>query len=163
MKELRTLQSSDELWNLWWMFLQTRDAAFKARQRELLRYGVTLRQSGVLTIVMLKGRTTAAEIARWIIQEPSSVTGLLNRMEKQGLIKRIINPHKVGPVGIVLTAKGRRVYQKTQNRETVRQIMSVLSASERKNMESYLKKLRLQSMKTLKRIRVDSQALEVED
>jgi DNA-binding MarR family transcriptional regulator len=163
MKELRTLQSSDELWNLWWIFLQTRDAVFKVRHRDLLRHGVTLRQSGVLTIVTLNGRTTAAEIARWIMQEPSSVTGLLNRMEKQGLIKRIVNPHKVGPVGIVLTDKGRRIYQKTQNRETVHEMMSVLSASERKNMESYLKKIRLQAMKMIKRTRGDGQALEVED
>ncbi|MDD5191225.1 MAG: MarR family transcriptional regulator, partial [Dehalococcoidales bacterium] len=113
----RFLAGTDQDYNLWALFRQTRDAMIKARERELEKHGISSIQAAVLfTIQDIGPEATPAEISRRLVREPHSISGLLSRMEKQGVIKRAKDLPKRNMVRISLTAKGRELYQYSTQR-----------------------------------------------
>jgi len=137
------LNDEDKDYSLWWLLLQARRAMYKVRSRELHKYGVTPEESAVLLVVNTIGDTaTPAEISRWILREPHSTSGLLERMRKKGLIDKSKDLDRKNLVRVVLTDKGRKALQDSSGRESVYKILSYLSLEERQQMTSLLIKLR---------------------
>lgn len=135
-------QSLDPNYLLWVFLNMTSDALLKARQKELNQYDISNRQAMALLIIQaIDEKVTAAEISRWSFRETHTVTDILSRMEKQGLIRRDKNLHRKNLVRISLTAKGQEVYNKSLERESIKNIMSVLSEEERLQLSFYLEKL----------------------
>jgi DNA-binding MarR family transcriptional regulator len=91
--------------------------------------------------------TTPAEIARRLVREPHSVSGLLSRMEKQGLIKRVKDLPRRNMIRVVMTKKGEEAYKFIIQRTTMHDVMSVLTKQEKKAMWDILLKLRGNSLK----------------
>ena len=87
------LDSTDKEYQLWALLRQTRDAVSRARGKELKEYGISGRQSSILFTIQLIEQTgsipTPAEIARWQFREPHTVSTLLKRMEREGLVKKV--------------------------------------------------------------------------
>ena len=134
--------SSKEDAALWMWLSRTRDAIFRARERELHQYNISCIQSTVMQIIRALGdKATPAEISRWAFRESQSVSELLNRMEKEGLIEKIKDLDRRNMVRVVLTERGLEVYQQTQKYEMVHKVMSSLSAAERQQLRSTLKKV----------------------
>ncbi len=72
-------------YNLWILLSQTRTAIFKAREKELGQYGITVVEAGAyFTIKSIGGQTTPAQISRWLFREHHTITALLNSMERKG-------------------------------------------------------------------------------
>lgn len=139
--------SGDHDYNIWVLMRQTRDAMTRARERELEKAGISSIQAAVLfTIQAIGPESTPAEISRRLVREPHSVSGLLSRMEKQGLIKRVRDLPKRNMVRVVMTAKGQRAYEQSTQRRAMHDIMGVLSEAERKELWSYLETLRARAM-----------------
>ena len=134
---------TDKDFELWVLIHQTRDAIFKLRENELRQHGITTMEAGVLFLIHLIGyKTTPAEISRWIFREPHTVSVLLNRMEKKGLIKKTKNLDRRNLVRISLTEKGKQAYNNTLKRESIRNTIATLSEEERQQLYSYMQKLR---------------------
>jgi DNA-binding MarR family transcriptional regulator len=141
-------KTNDEDYNLWVMLRQTRDAMAKARERELGKHGISSIQGSVLHNIQSIGPdTTPAEIARHLVREPHSVSGLLSRMEKQGLIKRVKDLPRRNMIRVVMTKKGEEAYKFITQRTTMHDVMSVLTKQEKKVMWDILLKLRGNSLK----------------
>ena len=135
----KRFNSVDADQTLWLLLEQTRNAVFKARELELEQYGVSTSQAGVMFVVdTMGGRTRPAEIARWMVREPHSISGLLTRMEKDGLLQRVPDPERRNAVSIILTEKGREICEKVFLRESVRQILSVLDEGQRQQLTNSL-------------------------
>jgi MarR family transcriptional regulator, organic hydroperoxide resistance regulator len=146
--KMNSMLSTDQDYNLWVLLRQTRDAMVKARERELEKYGISSIQAAVLfTIQAIGAEATPAEISRRLVREPHSVSGLLNRMERQGLITRVKDLPKRNMVRVVMTDKGREAYEQSTKRLSMHEIMSVLSEAERNQMWGYLERLRDKAMK----------------
>lgn len=144
----RTYRCDDKDQALWLLLEQTRNAIFKARELELEQYGISTVQSGVMFVIhTLGGRARPAEIARWLVREPHSISGLLSRMERDGLLAREPDPERKNAVAIVLTDKGRHICDMTFKRESVRQILSSLEEDERSHLMGALIKLRDRALK----------------
>jgi len=140
--------STDEEYNLWVLLAQTRDALFKARQKELTDYDISPRQSAVLFIIQAIGdNATAAEIAKYLFRETHSTYELLLRMKKERLIKSIKN--KTKKEVYKLTPKGIRAYNHSLKRDSIREIVTSLSREERVQLKSSLKKLRDTALRIL--------------
>ena len=61
----------------------------RAREMELSRVGITLPQAAALYFLGTARETlTPTKLARLTYKEPHTISGLLNRMEEQGLIKK---------------------------------------------------------------------------
>ena len=81
------LTSVDRDFKLWVLLHQTRDAVHKSAEKELRRFGLSPMEAALLFAVHAIGeRATPAEISRWLFRESHSVSGLLDRMEKKGLV-----------------------------------------------------------------------------
>lgn len=133
---------------IWLLLEQTRNAIYKARSLELEEYGISPVQAGVMFVIhTLGGRARPAEIARWLVREPHSISGLLSRMEEGGRLQREPDLERKNAVSIVLTAEGRDICDKTFQRESVRQAFAGLSDEERKEFMDSLVKLRDRALK----------------
>ena len=121
----------------------TGEAVFKVRKKELSRYGLPPRQASVLFAIQTLGeKGTSAEIAHFLFREHHSVSGILKRMEKDGLVKRVKDPGGGNLRRIVLTDKGQQAYYQSSKREALHEIMSSVSEEERQQLHSCLEKIR---------------------
>ena len=135
--------SEDKDYNLWVLLHQAKDAIYSAREKELDQYGISPMQAGVLFIInAIGGKAKIAEISRWVFREPHSVSGILNRMEKKGLVRKAEESGKKPRVSFTITAKGKKAFSESLKRESIREIMSCLSEEEHQQLTSSLKKLR---------------------
>lgn len=85
-------------------------AVNKASEVKLAKAGLTPEKAAVLWACRdFPGTITPAEIARLLFRENQSIAGLLNRMEKEGLVKRI--PKRKGKpyTEIKMTSKGQQL------------------------------------------------------
>jgi DNA-binding MarR family transcriptional regulator len=136
--------------SLIWLLFHVRHALFQARANELAEYGVTPMKATVLFIVKSIGdKATPAEISRWLFLKPHSVSGLLTRMGKDGLIARVKDLDRKNQVRIVLTEKANGLYRKSTSSKTFNRIMSCLPEEEAEQLESTLEKLRDRALKEL--------------
>jgi DNA-binding MarR family transcriptional regulator len=135
---------------LWAMLSQANYALLRGREKELLQYGISLAQAGVLIVIQTAGHpVTPAEIARWLTRTQNSVAGVLNRMENDGLIMRVKDLEKRNLVRVAITEKGKQLYHDSSNREIIHRRLSCLSKAERRNLRSSLEKLRDTAFKEL--------------
>jgi len=133
----------DQDYELWVLLAQVREVMFKARQKELQRYNLSPRQSAVLFIIHAIGdKVTPAEISRWLLRESQSVSEILSRMEKQGLLRKVKNLDRKNLVGVELTEKGIEAYNQSLRRESIHRIVSYLSDEERRQLYAILNTLR---------------------
>ena len=147
---MKNISPMDEDYNLWVLLHQTTDAALRARQKELDQFGISVIEVGVLLAIQTIGKeTTPSEISRRIFREPHSVSALLNRMEKKGLVKRTQDLDRKNLVRVSITEKGRQAYDKSTGRKSIHKIISSLSEEERQQLRSCLEKLRKEAFKGL--------------
>jgi len=135
---------------LWVLFSQTMDAMSKVRERELLTQHISERHAQLLFIIELIGRdATPAKISRWMFREPHSISEIIDRMEKQGLIKKVKDLDRKNQVRIEITQKGRDQYERSFIPNSIPEAMSVLNNEDRKALVAALKKLRKSAVKKL--------------
>lgn len=149
-KTMKNFSSTDQDYNLWVLLAQTRHAMIKARSKELDRYNITTRQSALLfTIQAIGDKATPAEIARWLFRETHTVSELLSRMERKGLVRKVKGLDRKNLVRVVLTEKGRKAYYQSIEGKVIRKIMSSLSREQRQQLTSCLHTLRDNALKEL--------------
>ena len=142
--------SADLDYNLWVVLHQAKDAIFRARDKELSQYGITTMQAAALFIINAIGEeATPSEIARWLSREPHSVSGLLTRMEREGLVRTVKSLGKKNRVNVTLTEKGRQAYSESLKRESLQEIMSCLTEEERQQLASSLEQLRDKALRNV--------------
>jgi len=133
----------DEDYMLWRLFTQARRAMHKARERELRACNLSARQAGALLIShATEGKVTPYKMARWEILERHSISELLKRMEKQGLIRKTCNFDIRKSVRVELTEKGRKSAGLAARCDSFHKIMACLSAKQRKQFRAILKIIR---------------------
>ena len=132
----------DTRFQLWRLLMDTTTLMSKVRHRELRKHKVSSNTTAVLQCIMSLGNSaTPAQIARWLIREPQSISGILTRIEKRGMIIRSTDPHRRNVLRISLTEKGKQTYYKVSKRESVHRMMSYLSKEERQQFTRLLKKI----------------------
>ena len=147
---MTTPPSTDKYHKLWVLLHQAKDAVYKSREKELSQYGISTMEAAVLFVIQALGdKATPAEISRWIFREHHTVTALLRRMEKKGLITKAKDPARKNIWRIGLTEKGQKTYRQSIKRESINAVMSHLSEKECQQLTLYLKKVRDQAIKCL--------------
>jgi len=139
-----------------WVLLEQVDAGMaRARENETRPYGISMMQVRVLSLLQAVNEPiTPTAIARLLFREPHTVSQLLGRMEKQGLIRRIRSrkrdPEDHGLVRVMLTDKGKEFFQEQSgSRKVIHEILSCLSPEERASFKSCLEKLREKTLEAL--------------
>jgi len=134
------------------MIRQAWIAMNKAAETELGKVRLTPEMTAVLWLCRDYPRTLIpAEIARMLFRENQSIAGLLNRMEKDGLVQRV--PKRKGHpfTEVKITTKGKELCDKAVPilQALVTDFGSDLSAEEHKQLQKLAKKMRDRALQRL--------------
>jgi len=144
------VSNSNQYYELWVLLQQASDAMFEARENELREYGITAMQAAVLYIVKAIGdEATPAQVSRWILRKPHSVSGILQRMEKAGLVKKTKDLTRRNLIRVTMTDKGRQALSQSMKRKSFQRILSSLSEDERQQMRAQLRTVRNKGLKEI--------------
>ncbi|MBN1376260.1 MAG: MarR family transcriptional regulator [Dehalococcoidia bacterium] len=141
---------ADKDYTLLTSLLQVADIFVKVRERELLTQNLSATSAAILFLVDAMGKdVTPAKISRMLLREPHSVSGILMRMEKQGLIKRAKNMERKNLIRVTLTTKGENALKQAMKKEGVKHVLSKLTDEQRKQLKQTLSTLKEAGMKEL--------------
>ena len=142
-KKKKTRASEDREYDLWILISRVYHMIAKLRNVEMNKYGILPVQAYMLFVIQAMGNaTTPAELSRFVYQQRNSVSDILKRMEKQGLITKEKRPDGSRRVLVKMTQKGDKVLQLSRQREHLHNIISVLSEEKRRQLESLLELLK---------------------
>lgn len=133
----------DSNYNLYLLIYLTHAALFDARYREIRGFGLTSMELALLTVVDGLGESaTPTEIARWMMRRRPTVTGLLDRMERNGLVKRSAYRGSRKSKLVTMTDKGRKALDKANEKDIWKTIIGAMSDEEYRQLWSLLEKLK---------------------
>ena len=142
--------ATDQDYQLWVLLHHACDAMARARENELRPVGISGMQAAVLFIVKtLEVPATPAEISRRLFREPHTVSGLLDRMERQGLVRRVKDLERRNLIRVAITEKGEQAYHRSREMGVIHEILSSLSQEEQDNLRAYLETLRHKALAEL--------------
>ncbi len=125
---------------LWFLLARARDAVYRVRQKDLGESGLTVEQSFVLSIIQslvsqgMADKVTPAEISRRMFRESQSVSELLHRMERAGLVAKVKDLGRKNMVRIEMTKKGRDRFEAGMSAASIGRVMSRLSSEQREQL-----------------------------
>jgi len=126
---------------LYALFDQTRETLFKAVELELAQYQLSAPQVKILHLLAQhNGRMTLNQLASQTVRELNSISTLISRMQKRGLVKKVKNSGDER-LYVTLTDKGKDIYENTVTEHSIFLIFGALSEKEKKQLASLLAKL----------------------
>jgi len=141
-QKIRNTKKEDPDINLLIMLDQSSSVITTAVELELKLLRTTQAQVRILNMLSRENRpVTIDELSNWTFKEFNSVSTLINRMEKHGLIKKIKKNEDLKTY-IVPTEKGNVLYHKKVKEQSIHLIFGSLSDEEKKQLYNILKKLR---------------------
>lgn len=133
-RDLKTRKREDREYDLWILISRVYHMIAKLRNMEMAKHNILPVQAYMLYIIRAMGNeTTPTELSRYVYQQRSSVSDILNRMEKQGLITKEEKIDGKGRVAVKMTEKGERALQMSEQRVHLHNVISVLSEEKKRN------------------------------
>ena len=138
---------------LWGQLIMTNTLLQRARELELAGADISLVQAMVLYALKISPEPlTPGKLAKMLYREPHSMSALISRMEKQGLVE---TKHDLVPKNLVrvfLTARGEEAFQRQRTANAVINLTSRLTKEERDSLSSCAGKLRLWSIELIRQM-----------
>jgi DNA-binding MarR family transcriptional regulator len=146
------VKSENLVLRLW--FLMHRDVGlFRRCEDEAYgEKGLTMEQFTVLAAMKYIGHTARpSDIAEWIGRTPNTITMIVDRMVKAGLVKRIRDRKDRRLVHVVATEKADDAFGRAipAGWEFIHKIMSPLSQADRQTLAKLLETIRYETLKYL--------------
>ena len=139
----------DEYYRLWLLLTQTRAAIFKTRQKKVGQYLHPSQAAALIMIWTLNGQATPAVLSRHLFLERHTVSELITRMEKKGLVRKNKDRKIRNIVRVSITKGGRKVCYQAMQTDFIRHIMSSLSEEQRVQLRSCLQIILSETLKEL--------------
>ena len=127
----------------------TRETIQKAIKMELAQYQISQSQVKVMhMLAQSEEGLTPGQLSESAIRELNSITTLINRMQKKGLVTKVKKDgdHKTY---VVLTDKGFDIYNNTVTERSITLIFDTLSDEEKSQLTSLLSKLQTKARNLL--------------
>lgn len=141
-QKIRKIKKEDVDINLLIMFDQANSVVTTAVELELKQLNITQPQVRIMNMLSREDRpVTIDELVSWTFKEFNSVSTLINRMEKHGLIKKIKKKEE-SKTYIILTEKGNIIYHKKVTEQSIHMIFSKLSDEDKRHLFNILKQIR---------------------
>jgi len=121
----------DPEFQLWRILDHTRFMIARAREKELARFGLTPEQSHVLDILVSQGGSvTINDIVAVTQRQHHSISTLVSRMVRQGLVTKKKDPDDLRKWVVSITPGGERVFRDL-TRDAIHRIISCLPETSR--------------------------------
>ena len=138
-------------YQIWFALHEVDTGILKAIEKEVRPFQISTPAAGLMYVLQASGEpATLNELSRWLFRRPHSVSELVARLAKQGLVKKIRDPKRKGSVRVKLTKKGDEILrQYMKEMKVVRTIMSSLSKKETDVFMACLGKLRKKALEVI--------------
>jgi MarR family transcriptional regulator, organic hydroperoxide resistance regulator len=130
--------SFGKYYNLWLLLSQTRSAIFKVRHKKIGQYLPPNQAAALISIWGMEGRITPLQLSRRLFLEPHTVSEIVSRMEKKGLVTKEKERHLGNTVRIRITEKGIEICKKMMGQNLIGEYMSRLSEEQRNHLKESL-------------------------
>lgn len=130
--------SFGKYYSLWLLLAQTRSAIFKVRHKKIGQYLPPNQAAALISIWRMEGRITPLQLSRRLFLEPHTVSEIVSRIEKKGLVTKEKERHLGNTVRIKITEKGIEICKKVMGKDLISEYMSRLSEEQRKNLTEAL-------------------------
>lgn len=138
---------------LWGRLFLAAKVIERAREIELSHVNISLIQAMVLYALKLSREPlTPSRLARMLCREPHSMSALVDRMEKQGLVEKKHDLSRRNLVRVVVTAKGEEAFQRQRSVSAVINLTSTLTKEERQVLGTSVDKLRLRATEMIRKM-----------
>jgi DNA-binding MarR family transcriptional regulator len=98
----------------WLLIHQAYNMVLKVQEKEFARIGLTPQYNGVFMVLRYKkGKVTIKDIAAWLDKNSNSISTLIDRMQRDGYVKRVGNIRDRREVLVELTEKGKEISNKS--------------------------------------------------
>lgn len=115
-----------------------------ALDKRLMEYGVTARQFSVLNqIAMRNGDITSAEVAEKLEVDRPTISGVIHRLEKNGLLIKLENPEDRRSAFLALNGQGLEMVEELRgvSDQVNRELFEIFHDDEIADMKSYFMRL----------------------
>ena len=135
----------------WMRLFRTYKVLERAREVELAQASLSLAQAGVLYFLKdAKEPLTPSKLARLMYKEPHTISGLISRMEAQGLVSKTKNLGRKNLVRVSLTKKGEEAFKRQLGKTAVMNVTSCLSKKDLDKLNVLSDKLRAKGVELLR-------------
>jgi MarR family 2-MHQ and catechol resistance regulon transcriptional repressor len=144
----------------WLLIHQTSRLLVKSENATLAKIGLTRPKQGVLLAMKnMPDPLTVTNIAHWIDRNPNGISTLVDRMEKDGLIRRVRDMPDRREVRLVLTQKGEESFKKGSKlfQKLFREIFSEFSEEELVTLSTIMTRARRRTFDLLKPGRLEEE------
>ena len=124
--------------------MTTADIFLREGQRLFRPHGITAAQYNVFSVLVATGEgISQRELGDVLVVDRSNVTGLVDRMEKAGWVKRVDDPADRRVYRVTLTPAGRRLWEKVSPayEAVVLQVVGALTQKQARETVETLKQL----------------------
>ena len=133
-------ESENTVLRLWLLLRRVGDALALCQDSVFGKYGLTTEQFGVLSSIKSRGPLRPTDLSHILERTPNSISMLVDRMVKAGLVRRTRDRKDRRVVTVSLTSKGEAVVEPAipAGWEFIHQILSPLSQNDQRSFASML-------------------------
>jgi DNA-binding MarR family transcriptional regulator len=138
-------ESENTVLRLWLLLHRVRDVLVLCEDKIFGGYGLTTEQFGLIAAVKSRGGSLRpSELARILERSPNSVSMLVDRMVKAGLVRRTRDRRDRRVVNVYLTSKAENALKPAMPAgwEFIQKILSSLSYEDKYNLANLLEKIK---------------------
>ena len=130
---------------VWLALRQIHNLVSRCEDQVFAEHGITTEQHSVLMVVKhIDGPVRPTDIARWLDRSVNSVSMIIDRMVKAGLVKRVRDKKDRRTVFVTITSKAEQAYvlASVAGWELIQEILSPLSDKDKRTLIKLLETLR---------------------
>jgi DNA-binding MarR family transcriptional regulator len=133
-------ESENTVLRLWLLLRRVSDALMLCQDSVFGQYGLTTEQWGVLTAIKAQGSMRPTDLADLLERSPNSMSMMVDRMVKAGLVRRTRDRKDRRVVTVSLTSKAEKVVVPAviAGWEFIHEILSPLSGHDQRALASML-------------------------
>jgi DNA-binding MarR family transcriptional regulator len=136
---------------LWLLLRRVGDALNICLDLVYSKYGITNEQSGVLAAIKSRGPLRISDLSSILERSPNSISMLVDRMVKGGLVKRTRDKKDRRTVFVTMTDKGRQVIDPAvpEGWQLIHKVLSPLSYDQQSGLADMLETVRCELVRCL--------------
>lgn len=136
---------------LWLLLRRAGDALNLCLDLMYSKYGITNEQSGVLAAIKSRGPLKPSDLASILERSPNSISMLVDRMVKAGLVRRTRDRKDRRLVFVTMTDKGRQAIDPAvpEGWQLIHKVLSPLSYDQQRSLADMLETVRCELVQCL--------------
>jgi len=133
---------NNQQYDFWFLLNRGRDLSNIVTDKYLCQYGISQVEFATLFCISLLGDDVSpADLARQLFRNRNTISYILKRLEKRGLVTLTKNPEKKNRLKVTNTEKAEEILHFMEKNEMIKRITDSFSEEERKVFRTFMQKM----------------------